>query len=95
MLLVVKNLLPSTRVARDAGLIPGSGRSPGLKDSNLLQYCCLGNLMDRGAGGLQSMGPRGHKESNKTEHTYLKKNIYIYIHIYIFTHIKDNITCIY
>ena len=36
---VVKNLLAN---ARDAGLIPGSGRS--LRD---LQYSCLGNLMVR------------------------------------------------
>ena len=35
--------------ARDAGLIPGSGRSPGGGNSNPLQYSCLGNPMDRGA----------------------------------------------
>ena len=85
MVLVVKNLPPSTRVARDAGLIPGSGRSPGLKDSNLLQYCCLGNLMDKGVAGLQSMGPWGHKESNTTKHTYLEKNIYMYPYMYTHT----------
>ena len=32
------------------GLIPGSGRSPGEGNGNLLQYSCLGNPMDRGAG---------------------------------------------
>ena len=32
-----------------AGLIPGSGRSPGEGNGNSLQYSCLGNLMDRGA----------------------------------------------
>ena len=35
--------------ARDAGLIPGSGRSPGEGNGNPLQYSCLGNPMDRGA----------------------------------------------
>ena len=35
--------------AGDAGLIPGSGRSPGGGNSNPLQYSCLGNPMDRGA----------------------------------------------
>ena len=35
--------------ARDAGSIPGSGRSPGEGNSNLFQYICLGNPMDRGA----------------------------------------------
>ena len=35
--------------AGDAGLISGSGRSPGEGDGNPLQYSCLGNPMDRGA----------------------------------------------
>ena len=33
----------------DVGLIPGSGKSPGEGNSNLLQYSCLENPMDRGA----------------------------------------------
>ena len=32
----------------DMGSIPGLGRSPGERNGNLPQYCCLGNLMDRG-----------------------------------------------
>ena len=35
--------------ARDLGLIPGLGRSPGGEHGNLLQYSCLENPMDRGA----------------------------------------------
>ena len=35
--------------ARDSGLIPGSGRSPGKGDGNPHQYSCLRNPMDRGA----------------------------------------------
>ena len=35
--------------ARDAGSIPGSGRSPGEGNGNPLQYSCLENSMDRGA----------------------------------------------
>ena len=31
------------------GLIPGSGRAPGERKGNLLQYSCLGNPMDREA----------------------------------------------
>ena len=42
---VVKNL-PTN--AGDMDLIPGSGRSPGEENGNLLQYSCLGNPMDRG-----------------------------------------------
>ena len=33
--------------AGDAGLIPGSGRSPGEGSGNPLQYSCLGNTIDR------------------------------------------------
>ena len=33
----------------DVSLIPGSGRSPGEGNGNLLQYSCLGNPIDRGA----------------------------------------------
>ena len=35
--------------AGDAGLIPGSGRSPGEGNGNPLQYSCLENPMDRGS----------------------------------------------
>ena len=34
--------------AREAGLIPGSGSSPGEGNGNLLQYSCLENPKDRG-----------------------------------------------
>ena len=44
---VVKNLPPG---AGDAGLIPGSERSPGGGNGNPFRYSCLGNPMDRGAG---------------------------------------------
>ena len=35
--------------AGDTGLIPGSGRSPGGGNGNLLQHSCMENPMDRGA----------------------------------------------
>ena len=50
---VVKNL-PAN--AGDTALIPGLGRSPGGGNDYPLQYSCLENPVDRGAGGLQSMG---------------------------------------
>ena len=37
------------REVRDAGLIPGVGRSPGGGHGNSLQYSCLEDPMDRGA----------------------------------------------
>ena len=48
--------------AGDMGLIPGSGRSPGEGNDYPLQYSCLGNPMDRGVWGLQSVGSQrvGH-----------------------------------
>ena len=49
MMLVIKNLPASAGDPRDAGLIPGSGRSPGGRHDNPLQCSCLENPMDRGA----------------------------------------------
>ena len=46
---VVKNPPVNAGDARDAGSIPGSGRSPRKGNGNPLQYSCLGNSMDRGA----------------------------------------------
>ena len=34
--------------AGDVGSVPGSGKSPGEGNGNLLQYSCLENSMDRG-----------------------------------------------
>ena len=41
--------------AGDLGLVPGSGRSPGDRNGNPLQYSCLENFMKKELGGLQSM----------------------------------------
>ena len=46
--LAVKNPPDNAGDGGDAGLIFGSGRSPGGGHGNPLQYCCLGNPMDRG-----------------------------------------------
>ena len=50
---VVKNLPADVG---DLNSIPGLGRSPREGNGNPLQYSCLENSMDRGPGGLQSMG---------------------------------------
>ena len=47
--LAIKNLPANAGDAEDTGLIPGSGRSSGEGNGNLLQYSYLGNAMDRGA----------------------------------------------
>ena len=47
--IVVKNPPANTGDIKDAGSVPGSGRSPGRGTDNPLQHSCLGNPMDRGA----------------------------------------------
>ena len=49
---VVKNPPGNEGVTGDVGSTPESGRSPGRGNGNPLQYSCLQNAMDRGAGGL-------------------------------------------
>jgi len=49
VVLVVKNPHANAGDIRDVGLIPGSGRSPGGRHDDPLQYSCLGNPLDRGA----------------------------------------------
>ena len=46
-MLVVNNPSASAGEAREAGSVPGSGRSPGEGKCNPLQYSCLENSMDR------------------------------------------------
>ena len=65
MALVVKNLPATAEELRDAGSIPGVGRSPGGGDGNPLQYSCLENPMVRGA--WWATVHRGHKESDTTK----------------------------
>ena len=48
-MLVVKNPPANAGEIRDAGLIPGSGRSPGEGNGYPLQYSCLENPKDREA----------------------------------------------
>ena len=64
---MVKNLLANAGDEGDLGLIPGSGRSPGGRNGNPLQYSCLEN--PRGQRSLVGYSPRGHKESDMTENT--------------------------
>ena len=49
MLLAVKNPPANAGDVRNSSSIPGSGKSPGVGNSNPLQYSCLWDSMDRGA----------------------------------------------
>ena len=53
--------------AGDVGLIPGSGRSPGEGNGNLLQYSCLENPINRGGWWLQSLGLQRDEHDRVTE----------------------------
>ena len=46
---MVKNQAANTEDTGDMGLIPGLGRSPGVRSGNPLQYSSLESYMDRGA----------------------------------------------
>ena len=46
---MVKNLPANAGDIRDAGSVPGSGRSPGGANGNPFQYSRLENSMDSGA----------------------------------------------
>ena len=48
MVLVGKSVPVNKGNIRDAGLISGWGRFPGIGNGNPIQYSCLENSMDRG-----------------------------------------------
>ena len=62
---VVKNASANATDARDAGSIPGLGKSPEIQNGDPLQYSCLENTMDRGV--WQATVHRVAKESDTTE----------------------------
>ena len=57
----------NTGDTRHSGLIPGPRRSPGVGNVNPLQYSCLGNIMNRGAWQVQSMGSQRVRHDLVTE----------------------------
>ena len=63
---MTKNLSANARDIKDAGLIPGSGRSPGEGHGNPLQYYCLENPMNRESWWAMV---HGHTESDTAEAT--------------------------
>ena len=65
VVLVVKTLPADAGDVRDAGSIPGWGRSPGGGNGNPLQCACLGE--SQGQRSLADYGPRGRRESDRTE----------------------------
>ena len=77
VVLVEKNLPVNAEDTRDLGSIPGSGRSPGVGNSNSLQYSCLEKI----PGRLQSMGSQraghdwvtAHRQTSLSENKFTKE----------------------
>ena len=78
--LVVKNLLANAGDERDAGLIPGSGSTPGGRHGNPFQYSCLENPMDRGAWWATVHGVTKSQTRLKqlSTHAHTTESLYIY-----------------
>ena len=72
---VVKNPSTNEDDTREAGSIPGSGRSSGVGNGTPIQYSCLEIL--NGQRSLVGYSPRGRKKSDITERlsTYIIYNI--------------------
>ena len=56
--------------AGDSGSVPELERSPEVGNGNPLQYSCLGNPVDRGPGGLQSMECKRVRHDCAVEHAH-------------------------
>ena len=80
---VVKNLLANAGDSRDTGSIPEWGRSPVRGNGYPLQYSCLKNPMDRGAGWTTVLGVA---ESDRTEQLTLSLSFIIHTHTHTHTH---------
>ena len=81
--LVVKDSPANARDVRDAGLIPGSGRSPGGGHGNPLQYSCLKNPWTEEPARLQSIGSQTVRD-NWSNLVYIYTIYIVYIN-YIYT----------
>ena len=62
--------------AGDAGLIPGSGRSPGEGNGKPLQYSCPEKFHAEESGGLQSMRSKRVRHNLLTEHARTYNNCF-------------------
>ena len=67
---MVKNSPAKAGDIRDAGSIPGSGRSPGGRHGNPLQYSCLENPIDRGAWWATVQGVAKRQTLSDSFNTY-------------------------
>ena len=75
-MLVVENLPANAGDVRDAGSVPGWGRSPGGRHGNPLHYSCLENPMNRGDRRIGSQRVR-HNWSDLAQHTQMCYGLFL------------------
>ena len=80
---VLKNLPANAGDARDVGLIPGSGRSPGEGNGNSLQYSCLENSTDKGVWQATVHGVT-KSQTQLSTHTYIRVCVCVCVCVYIY-----------
>ena len=85
---VVKNPPANAGDAQNAGLIPGSGRSPAEGYGNPLQYSCLENPMDRGARWVTVH--RVTKSWTQLSTSTHVVNIHIHVNEYIYVLVRTH-----
>ena len=64
----------------DMGLIPGSGRSPGERNGNPLQYSCLGNPGQWNLVGYSPWGCKRVGHDLATKHTHRDSHMLVSNH---------------
>ena len=79
-MLVVKNLPVNGGEVREAGSVPGSGRSPGGGHGNSHHYSCLENPTDRGEAWWAAV----HRVAqSQTQLKRLSRHAFYHIHIFV------------
>ena len=79
--------------AGGVGSVSESGRSPGGRHGNPLQYSCLKNPMDRGTWRAPVHGVERSRTrlSNSHTHTHTHTHTYTHTHAHIYTHTHTHI----
>ena len=76
--------LPVQEIQGDVGLIPASGRSLGVGNSNPLQYSCLENHIDRGAWQAAVHGSQRVRHDCSCAHTHTHTHTHTHVTLQCF-----------
>ena len=74
---MVRGLTANEGDASDLGSMPGLGRSLGQGNDTPLQYPCLGNPMDEGPGGPQSVGLQRRTRQSDSTHSISRRDYFL------------------